>query len=434
MRVSTNSIYESGLAGILRVQQEQVRLQQQVSTGQRLLSPSDDPIAAAAVLDFSQSRAQQSQYANNIENARAVLLEEEQALGDAVRLLQDIKVLAVSAGNPALRNAERNSLATELQGRFEEFLGIANRKDGNGEFLFGGYKGGTQPFTLSASGTVSYHGDEGQRLVQIGAAQQVAISDPGSAVFLSVPEGNGHFVAAAGGGNTGAGVMDSSVVTNVQSWGDPANDGNFEIRVHVNSGVSPPATTYDIVDTVNNLSMLTGAAPAAGPHLRSYVPGTAITLKTQSGDTNPVSFDFGAEVSISGAPASGDVFSISPAGKQDAFGVIDGLVDALRSGHDGTAPAIADFRNQLNSSLGGIDNAMDHLLTIRTASGIRLAALDGAQYAAEDAQLNHDRNLSRLRDLDYAQALSDLAQRQIQLEAAQKSYVQITTLRLFDFL
>ncbi|MGE0557200.1 MAG: flagellar hook-associated protein FlgL [Burkholderiales bacterium] len=434
MRISTNSLYESGLAGILRLQQEQVRLQQQVSTGRRLLAPSDDPVAAAAVLEISQSRSRQAQYATNIENARAVLLLEEQALGDATRLLQDIKVLTVSAGNPALRNEELASLAAELQGRHEEFLGIANRTDGSGGFLFSGYHGNTRPFAQTASGSVIYHGDEGQRLVQIGDARQIATGNSGSAVFQSVREGNGSFVPGAAAGNTGAGVVDGGVVTNALSWSDPANPRAFEIRFHVDSGVTPPVATYDIVDTVNNLSMLTGAAPAAGPHLRVHVPGAAIVLKTQPGDSNPTPFDFGAEVTITGAPADGDGFSIRAAGKRDIFGVMDGLADTLRDGHDGSAAGAAAYRNRLNAAMTEIDNALDHVLTIRAASGIRLAELDGAQAAAETAQFNHDQNLSRLQDLDYARAISDIAQRQIQLEAAQKSFVQITNLRLFDFI
>ena len=70
---------------------------------------------------------------------------------DAMRLLQDARTLAVSAGNPTLSNADKASVAAELESRYQELLGIANRTDGNGQFLFSGYQGATQPFAETRS-------------------------------------------------------------------------------------------------------------------------------------------------------------------------------------------------------------------------------------------------------------------------------------------
>lgn len=435
MRISTNTLYESGVAGILDRQGTQLKLQQQISLGRRVLTPADDPIAAASAVNIGQAKALNEQYQVNIGNARAALLQEEQALGDITRLLQDVKVLAVNAGSAALSNKDRATLANEIEGRYQELLGIANRSDGSGQFLFSGYRGSTQPFSESVPGSVGYNGDEGQRLIQIGASRQLAISDSGSAVFQNITEGNGSFVTTAAGGNTGGGTISLSVVIDQLAWDGAGNPGNFSLRFHVNNGVTPPATTYDIVDTVNNVSLLTGAAPAAGPHLRSYSPGAAISLKTVAPpDTNPVPFDYGAQVVISGAPASGDSFTLRPAASRDMFATLNDLVGTLRAGITGSAASTATYQNSLASAMTNLDNALENVLTVRTSAGVRLRELDTAQDTAEDIAFNHSENLSRLQDLDYASALSDLSREQVYLEAAQKSFIQVTSLRLFDFI
>ena len=435
MRISTGMLYETGITGILNLQSAQSRLQQQIATGRRVLTPSDDPIAAATALEVTQVKGLNEQYKVNIENARAPLLLGEQALGDVTRLLQDVKTLAVNAGNPALRNEDRASLAAELQARYQELLGIANRTDGSGQYLFSGYRGSTQPFTETVPGTVSYNGDEGQRLAQIGASRRLAISDAGSAVFQTVREGNGTFVAAAGTGNTGTGIISTGTVTDPLAWQAAANPRDFSIRFHVDSAVTPPVTTYDIVDNVNNVSLLTGAAPAAGPFLRTYVEGTAIRLQTQAPpDTNPTPFNFGAEVAVTGSPADGDTFSVRAAATQDIFSTLNDLITTLNNGTSAVPASTARYQNGLNTALTNIDNALDHILTVRSSSGVRLLELDRAQNAADDAVLSHSQNLSRLQDLDFAAAISELSQRQGLLEAAQQSFVQITRLRLFDFI
>lgn len=435
MRISTNTLYETGIAGVLDRQQLQLKLQQQIATGRRVLTPSDDPIASATILEIGQAQGLNNQYKVNIGNARAALLQEEQAMGDITSLLQDVKVLAVNAGNDTLRNEDRASLALEIEGRYRELLGIANRTDGGGQYLFSGYRGGTQPFSESAPGVVSYNGDEGQRLIQVGASRNLAISDSGSAVFQSISEGNRTFVAAAGGSNTGSGIVSAGDVTDPLAWNSAGNPKNFSVLFHVDSSVTPPSTTYDIIDTVNNLSLLTGVAPVAGPHLRAYTDGAAISLKTVAPpDTNATPFDYGAQVVVTGAPATGDTFAVRPSATRDLFATINDMITALRTGHSGGAASAAAYHNRLNTAMTNVDNALDNVLTVRASAGIRLKELDAAESTADDIGLNHSENLARLQELDYASALSDLSKEQVYLEAAQKSFVQITSLRLFDFI
>src|SRR5688572_5801426 len=201
MRISTSMLHEFAMAGVIKQQSLQLELQEQIASGRRVQKPSDDPVAAAAAVNLEQAKALNAQYGTNAANAESALALEEQAIGDATRILQDVKVLTIQAGNAALQNSDRASIASEIRGLYDELLGVANRTDGNGSYLFSGYQGTTQPFSESAPGVVTYAGDEGRSLVQIGAQRRIAIGDSGAEIFQRVREGNGTFVAVPAGAN-----------------------------------------------------------------------------------------------------------------------------------------------------------------------------------------------------------------------------------------
>ena len=435
MRISTSMIYDLGTAALQRNQSEQVKLQQHISSGKRVLTPSDDPVAAASALDLTQAKGLNDQYHTNTGVARDKLALEESALADTTALLQDVKTIAVNAGNPTLTNADKQSLAAELEGQYQQLLGIANRTDGNGQYLFSGYRGATRPFGETAPGTVAYAGDSGTRSVQISASRVLQVSDAGDAVFRAIRSGNGTFDAAPAAGNTGGGIIGPGNVTDFAAWNAATNPQDFTIRFDVDSSVNPPVTTYDIVDNVNNVSLTTGAAPAAGPYLRTYAPGGTISLARQAPpDTNPAAFDFGANVTIDGVPAGGDTFTVKASVDQDVFTTLHGLITTLKNGTNGSGASEAAYQNALNAAMSNVDNAHDHVLTVRAQVGAHLKEVDTAQSTSEDLSLAYSQSLSRLQDLDYAKALSDFSLQQTFFEAAQKSFLTVTSLDLFKLL
>jgi flagellar hook-associated protein 3 FlgL len=434
MRVSTATLFEQGVFNIQRGQALLIRTQEQIATGRRVLTPSDDPVAAARTLEVTQSKTMTDQYARNADSATSAIGLEENALSRYTTLMQDIKTLAVNAGDGALTSGDLKNIATELRGRYAELLALANSTDGNGLFLFSGYQGATQPFTESAPGVVAYNGDQGQRLIQIGATRQVAVSDAGSEVFQHIRTGNGVFQTAATTTNTGTGVVSSGIVRDRAAWDAAANPQDFQVRFFVDSTAVPPSTTYDIVDTVNNLSLTTGAAPAAGPYLRTYQSGSTISLARQAPpDTNATAFDYGVDFSVTGAPASGDTFTVAPSVNEDVFTTVDALISALETGGGG---AVANTRlaNALNTAHNSLGNAIDVALTVTASVGARSREIEAGRANAQDLSLQYDTTLASLGDVDYAKAISELTLSQMSLEAAQKSFVQIQQLSLFKFL
>ena len=73
------------------------------------------------------------------------------------------------------------------------------------------------------------------------------------------------------------------------------------------------------------------------------------------------------------------------------------------------------------------------MLRVRAGIGSRQNEIDALANVGEDLNLNYAQTLSRLRDVDYAEAITRLTQQQTYLEAAQKSFLRVTGLSLFNY-
>lgn len=402
MRISTTTLFESGTSKLAELQSGLMKAQQQIASGRRMLTPADDPVAAARAFDVEQAKSANTQYGINRQTANSSLALEEGVLQSVTSLLQDVKTLTVSAGNGTYSETERKFLATELQGRFEELLGLANAQDGQGGYLFAGFQSNSQPFSPSASGAL-YQGDQGERLLQVGAARQIALGDNGSTVFQMNKTGNGSFATSTAGSNGGTGIVSPGVVVDASLL----TGHHYSVTFDVTGGV----TTYEITDTTSNTVLSSG---------NPYTSGQAIA------------FD-GMQFEVSGAPASGDSVAIAPSTSQSVFDTIKNLINVLNAPAGGAASQ-ARLTNGLSVANGNIDNALDNVLTVRASVGARLKELQSLDDAGESANIHFAQTLSELQDLDYTKAISNLMQQQTVLSAAQQSFVKISNLSLFNFI
>lgn len=421
MRISTASFYDAGISSMQRQTERLLQVQQQVSSGRRILTPSDDPVAAARVLDVSQSQSMNQQFGVNAGAAGDILALQESVLGSITDVLQSVRDTVITAGGGVLNQSDRASLAADLRGKYQSLLGLANSTDGNGQYLFSGYQGGTRPFTESTAGVVDYNGDQGQRLMQISPTRQIAVNDAGFDVFQRIKTGNGNFVTQAAATNGGSAVIDAGVMIEPGKWNSAGNNRDFTIKF-AGSGA---LTSYDIIDNVSGKSLLTGLAPGVAPYPRTYTAGSSIDL-SQSG---PPAFDYGAKVGIAGIPANGDSFSIKASASQSVFKTIDDLANLLE-----IPTSRATLSNGLARQLVNLDNALDSVSVARVSTGVRLTELETVKSVGDNRDLQYAQTLSRLQDLDYAKATSDLMQQQVNLQAAQKSFAKVAGLSLFDYL
>jgi len=298
MRVSTSTLYDQGVRSMLQQQDGMFRLQQQLSSGKRIMTPSDDPIGAARAHELAQSISLNTQYTDNRHRAADSLQQVDSTLGSVSNLIQSVRTMAVAAGNPAFSDSERQMMATELRGHFDELLGLANTKDEQGNYLFSGFQGNTRPFEQTG-GSVTYEGDQGQRLIQVSSSRQLPVSETGDAVFES--------------------------------------------------------------------------------------------------------------------------------GGLSLFKTVDDFITALETSGGGAALSSA-----VSTALQEFDVALDNVLSKRAAVGSRLQEIDTLQQIGEDTAIQYEQSLSRLQDLDFAQAISDMIRQQALLEAAQKSFTRVSGLSLFN--
>jgi flagellar hook-associated protein 3 FlgL len=212
MRVSNNTSHELGIAALNRQQTAQVKTLEQISSGKRMLTPADDPSAYARALDISQADAANTQHASNRQYAGHSFAIMEGTLSDVTHVLQNAQQLVVYGGNGTLTDSGRISIATELRGNLDELLGLANRTDGNGQYLFSGFQGSTKPFADTGSG-VQYFGDEGLRMIQASASRQLAVNESGKEVFERIPASGGGYQSMFKTLSDLIGILEAPVIT-----------------------------------------------------------------------------------------------------------------------------------------------------------------------------------------------------------------------------
>ncbi|MGY6277657.1 flagellar hook-associated protein FlgL [Methylomonas sp. MgM2] len=194
MRISTSWNHQLGVNAILDQQAKLSETQMKLSTGKKILTPSEDPAAAVRLLDLDQVTKQTQQYQDNIVIARQRLSLEEANIQDVVDTLFRIKELTVQGLNDTNTQPDRAAIAAEIDQLKEHLLGIANTKNANGEYIFAGYATDTQPYAKgpafdstvvpgSPVDSYPYFGDNNQRSLQIGPSRFITDGNYGEQVF-----------------------------------------------------------------------------------------------------------------------------------------------------------------------------------------------------------------------------------------------------------
>ncbi len=397
MRISTGSSFQRGVSMMQQLQQALDRTQQQISSGRRILTPSDDPIASARTVELRETLSRLEQFERNGEIARNRLSFEETALVSVNDTLQRVRELSILANNDTQSPESRRLIAGELRERVDQLVQIANQRDGGGRYLFSGNRDGTAPVTTSG-GAFSYNGDQGQRLIQIAEDRQIPDSDSGANVFFHIKDGNGTFSSSAAAGNAGTGILTAGSVTDSSQYDRDSYTVSFTA-----------SNSYDVIDSTG--SIISSSA---------FTPGDTVAFR-------------GIEFAISGEPAGGDEFNIEPSRNRDMFSGILDLATALEKPVTDDKSRAA-LHNDVNNALQNIDQAIGKVLDVRTQVGTRLNAIENQAENNASFELTLQTTLAGIEDLDYAEALSLLSQQASTLEAAQATFARTQGLSLFNYL
>ncbi|MFH5253069.1 flagellar hook-associated protein FlgL [Burkholderia semiarida] len=411
MRISSAQYFQLNVTQMNDQQAQLAQLYQQIASGVSLQTAADNPVGAAQAVQLSMTSATLSQYATNQTTALASLQAEDQALQNVSGVLTSAQTLLVRAGDGSLSDSNRAALATQLQGYRDQLLTLANTNDGAGTYLFAGTNNSAPPFKAAPNGSVAYVGDTGTRDVQIADSSTVSQSDTGAAVFMSVPAIGSTPVPSAGAANAGTATIGTVTVTNPAA---ATNGHQFAITF----GGTPAAPTYTVTD--NSVS------PPSTTPAQAYSTGSAISLGN------------GMTVAVSGTPAVGDTFAVDPApqasGGADIFSTLDAMISALNKPVTGNPVASAALTNALMTGSTKLGNTMRNVTTIQASVGGREQEVKAMQAVNQSAALQTSSNLSDLTSTNMVTTISQYLQVQNALTGAQKAYVQLQNMSLFQYI
>ncbi len=305
MRISTSSIFDRAGARLSDLQAQLNRTGQQIAAGTRVLTPADDPVAAARALEVQQSSSINDQLSKNRLSVKNFLGAMDGSLSSTVDTLQSMKEQVIAAGNGTYSDSDRTAIANVLQGQLEQLVSLANSSDGAGHYLFSGLQTGTAPYALApTTGSITYQGDALQQSVQVDNSRSMSITQAGQSLF-------------------------------------PADQNGKTLFDHMRAAITDLQT----------------------PQLTSVTHA--------------------AQLALTG---------------------------------------------------GSLDQALTSVSTMQSTVGTQLQQIDSLDSVAGDRKVQYAQTLSDLQALDYNKALSDLSLQQMALQAAQKSFQQISQLSLFNYL
>jgi len=398
--MSTVQIFNQGVNNLLDRQADVTKTQEQLASGKRIMNASEDPAGTARVLDITSDLTRIDAYQRNTDSLESQLAMEEGVLGSVLRDLQRVRELTVQANNAAMSAADRRSVGAEISGILDSLVDTANTKNEAGEYIFAGFQADTQPFARTAAG-VTYSGDDGDRFLQVAEGMQIQSRDSGNAVFMGVTAGNGSFDYRGATTNTGNAVVTATSAAS-----------NYVPETYTLAFVQANPTdpvTYTVTGDVSG-------QVAAG----AYTEGAAISFA-------------GGEIRLEGTPTNGDAYTITSSPRQDMFTTVKDLMAAF-SGAAETPASNARVHNEASRGLTNLDNAIENILTVQSDVGSRMRRAEMQSETNDAFNLQLKETLSKLQDLDYAEAISRLNIQMLALQAAQQTFAKTQNMSLFNYL
>lgn len=390
MRLSTLGVHNASVTSLLNKQAELAQTQQRISSERKFRTAGENPAGMAQSLALDSAQAAHARLADNVTTLRHRLSVEESTLGAVDDNLTRVRELALQANSAALSSDDRKQIAGELEQLYARLVDLANSDDGTGHHLFAGSREGDAPFAISAGG-VSYSGDQQPRELLVGTGTRMADGDSGDAVFLRIKTGAQVQAASSNTGTLSVASLDSAAGS-AQALSLSFSGGQYEARAADGSLVQ--SGSYKAGDSLS-------------------LPGVRLTLK--------------------GTPADGDRLSLTPGGNQDLFAQLRSVITSVQA-PVATDAERAQAQTLRSSALSALDAGMNHISSVRSSVGTRLASLDEVetQLGALDEQLQT--TLSDVRDIDYAEAISKLQLQTTGLQAAQAVFAKVQGLTLFNYI
>ena len=449
-RVGTANMYDNAIRNVSARQTSLVNLQENLTSGKRVVRASDDPVSAAqaerALTRISRIQTEQ----RALENQRNAIAQAESTMGDAISLVQEARQLMVSAGSGTLTSNDRATIANQLQSLRDQLTAVANRTDTNGIPLLGALGSAQSPFMGPLNSTPDYlfAGQAGQT-----ASDGVTLPNTldGDSAFMFDAKRDGSFHAAITPG-TSTVIVPGATTPSVPAMGQP-NRAFTTSAITVAEGTNfnkNPATglayTYSVsfsnvtLDPATNTLSATYNVTSTDP---AFVPPAQQTLTPikigEKGEFNINGLPPGMSMkvttlptkavdgTITPSPANGDTINISP--QTSVFSVIDKAIAEIKAAPNSNVAAQA-----ISQALANVDIGLERMSNIRSYAGELLNRADRITGDQEKRSVQLESDRSRAEDLDMIKGISDFQNQQTGYQAALQTYASVQKLSLFNYI
>ncbi len=474
MRTSTLSAFSRILLSLRSGQLATLRAQEQLTSGRRILRPSDDPSGAARALALRGSLSRSDRIKNTAAAGEDQLERAGSTLQHSSELLTRSRELLLQAMSGALNDQDRATIATELTEIRKQLLDDANLHT-EGSYVFGGTRTGDKPWIEVQSGGSThavYVGNQSEQSIQAGEDALVAITLAGDRLF----------------GRASPGAVGFDGLTGVRS-GLTADEGTGYAYLTLRHDSTQVLGLVDVGITLvdggardtflgSNALALDGVAGTIrlgnGPAVTIPGPGERGDVVVKNEQGGELHLDLSAwtgadlfetatgqgSISLDGVtfraltfnetdlelsdPALGQVLHVDTravlrAGRElvsfgdtaNPFDLLQGVIDDLENEQGLGSDEIV---TRLSGRLGSLDRVHDQLLLGLGTVGARSARLGAAGTRQGEIALELTGRLSEVENADLAEVALDLSRSQMMLELAQASGARVMQTSLLNFL
>lgn len=413
-RIGSASTYDNALRNISARQTALSSLQENLTSGKRVVRASDDPtsagIAERALTRIGRIATDQ----RALESQRNAITQAESVLGDVTDALQRFRELTVSAGSGTHSSADRQTMAAEMRGLREQIYALANREDSNGLPLFSALGSALKPFVgpQATPPDYTFNGLPGQLA---STTVTIPFALDGDSAFMLTPKRDAAYNVSLNSGNSSLQASAVSVSDVTLVTGSSYSLSNIGIAPVVPATL--PATsvaTYDLIETPAGTNIPLAAVSTTGPAFPSG--STTIPLSAP-----------GLAITVTGTPTLGDTINIET--NASLFSVLDNAIRDIGGASNNNTALQA-----VNQALHNIDIGLQRVSSVRGQAGELLNRADRISVNQEKRSIQMEADRSRAEDLDMVKGISDFQNQQTGYQAALQTYAQVQKLSLFNFI
>ncbi len=327
MRVTDRLRFNSGRADLNRLRSKSSDLNKQITSGNRINKPSDDPFGALQAAGLDTHKRLIAQYSRNIDSAKIQLSASDNALGQAVDAITSARTITLGVLSATGDARSRSVMADNINQIKDQLFNLANTRVGD-TYLFGGFQNTKPPYVKGANGQISFIGDEGKMQLEIGEKLKIDTTLKGGSAF---------------GGFAGAANQDIfDLFTRLENTMRSMDNLN-----PLQGALSNPPVNLLVTDPVNlDLS----GNPILTQAQLDQLTATALTVRQSfvaqggvpvTGETNPLVIDF----------------EVNKAVKALFNGFQAQKVDALLGELDGALNQVSDLQSLVGMKQVNVDNA-----------------------------------------------------------------------------